>query len=131
MSPKPYAFSISAVLAAGLWYASAYAADMRLKPGLWEVTMQSTQDGAAQQMPKLTPQQQAQMEKMGIKMQSGGNSMKIQTCLTKEQVERNERPSRGTMHTRSASRANSNVPATRSAGRWFAPANGRCQAPAA
>jgi hypothetical protein len=92
MSPKPYALSLSAVLVAGLWCASASAADMRLKPGLWEMTMQSTQDGAVQQMPKLTPQQQAQMEKMGIKMHSGGNSMKIQTCLTKEQVERNEPP---------------------------------------
>lgn len=71
---------------------SAAAADMRLKPGLWEMTMQNAQDGAAQQMPKLTPQQQAQMEKMGIKMQSGGTSMTIKTCLTKEQVERNEPP---------------------------------------
>jgi hypothetical protein len=70
---------------------SAAAADMRLKPGLWEVTMQMGHESAAQQMPKLSPQQQAQMDKMGIKMQSGGG-VTVQTCLTKEQVERDEPP---------------------------------------
>lgn len=78
---------------AGWVCGSAQAEDMRLKPGLWEITMQSTRDGAAQQMPKLTPQQQAQMEKMGIKIPaSGAGGVTLQTCLTKEQVERDEPP---------------------------------------
>lgn len=82
---------VPVVCLGGLLCGSVQAADMRLKPGLWEMTMQSAHDGAVQQMPKLTPQQQAQMEKMGIKMQSGGG-VTIQTCLTKEQVERDEPP---------------------------------------
>lgn len=77
--------------AAGLAGGAAQAADVQLRPGLWEITMQNTRDGIAQQMPKLTPQQQAQMEKMGIKMPAAGG-MTIQTCLTKAQVERNEPP---------------------------------------
>jgi hypothetical protein len=91
MKPTSCLFAVSCLTA--LLCTSTHAADMRLKPGLWEVTMQSSQDGAAQQMPKLTPQQQAQMEKMGIKMPSNGSGgVTIQTCLTKEQVERNEPP---------------------------------------
>lgn len=92
MSQMSRALFLPLACLACLGAASVAAADMRLKPGLWEMTMQNAQDGATQQMPKLTPQQQAQMEKMGIKMQSGGSSMAIQTCLTKEQVERNEPP---------------------------------------
>lgn len=69
-------------------------AETRLKPGLWEINIQSAQDGVAQQMPKLTPQQQAQMEKMGIKMPSGsgGAGITMRTCLSKAQVERDEPP---------------------------------------
>ena len=75
----------------GLACGAVQAADMRLKPGLWEITMQNMHEGLAQQIPKLSPQQQAQMEKMGIKMPAAGG-MTIQTCLTKEQVARDEPP---------------------------------------
>lgn len=69
-------------------------AETKLKPGLWEINIQSAQDGVAQQMPKLTQQQQAQMEKMGIRMPggNGGAGITMRTCLSKEQVERNEPP---------------------------------------
>lgn len=93
MSQKLLASCVPVACISMLVCMPALAADMRLKPGLWEVTMQSTRDGAVQQMPKLTPQQQAQMEKMGIKMPANGaGGVMIQTCLTKEQVERDEPP---------------------------------------
>jgi hypothetical protein len=93
MSPTSRVLFIPACFLSSFYFASAWAGDMRLKPGLWEITMQSTRNGAVQQMPKLTPQQQAQMEKMGVKIPAGsGGSMSIQTCLTKEQVERDEPP---------------------------------------
>lgn len=75
--------------------ASSATAETRLKPGLWELNIQSLNNGAMPEMPKLTPQQQAQMEKMGIKLPGGGAGgvgMTVRTCLTKEQVERNEPP---------------------------------------
>jgi hypothetical protein len=84
MQQKRYVVSAPILLFSSLAFmsAGAIAADMRLKPGLWEVTMQ---------MPQMTPQLQAQMEKAGVKVQPGGG-VAVQTCLTKEQVERDEPP---------------------------------------
>ncbi|MFJ7565341.1 DUF3617 domain-containing protein [Herminiimonas sp. NPDC097707] len=61
-----------------------------IKPGLWEMTMQSDM---MKNMPKMSPEQIQQMGKMGIDMaqlQSGAIVNKI--CITKEMAERDEVP---------------------------------------
>jgi hypothetical protein len=61
-----------------------------LKPGLWEMTMQSE---AMKDMPKISPEQLQQMRKMGIdvaQLQSGSIVNKV--CITKEMAERDEMP---------------------------------------
>ncbi len=61
-----------------------------MKPGLWEVT---TQSDSMRNMPKISPQQAAQMRQMGInvpEMRNGG--MVIKMCYTREMAERNEAP---------------------------------------
>lgn len=53
-----------------------------MNPGLWEITMQSDQ---MRQQPQISPQQAAQMKKMGITVpetRNGGMVMKV--CYTKE-----------------------------------------------
>ncbi|MES2073535.1 MAG: DUF3617 domain-containing protein [Pseudomonadota bacterium] len=65
-----------------------------IKPGLWEMTMQMdpAQAEMMAKMPKLSPEQIEQMNKMGVKMpQMQGGAMVHKVCLTKEMVER-ERP---------------------------------------
>ena len=69
--------------------ATVSAAD-RLKPGLWSMNMKS--DAMKdREMPKISPEQAAQMKKMGMKipeMQDGGMVMKV--CMTKEMTERDQ-----------------------------------------
>ncbi|MFZ6844283.1 DUF3617 domain-containing protein [Undibacterium sp. RuTC16W] len=58
----------------------------KMKPGLWEMTMQSD---AMKNMPAIPPEQLEKMKQMGIKipmMQNGG--MTHQVCITKEMAER-------------------------------------------
>lgn len=59
-----------------------------IKPGLWEMTMQSEM---MKNMPKMSPEQIQQMRKMGVdvtQLQSGTIVNKI--CITKEMAERDE-----------------------------------------
>ncbi len=59
-----------------------------IKPGLWEMTMQSDM---MKNMPKISPEQIQQMRKMGIdvaQLQSGTIVNKV--CITKEMAERDE-----------------------------------------
>lgn len=60
----------------------------QMKPGLWEITMQSD---AMKNMPKIPPDQMKKMREMGInmpQMQDGGMVSKV--CITKEMVERDQ-----------------------------------------
>ena len=59
-----------------------------IKPGLWEMTMQSDM---TKNMPKMSPEQIQQMRKMGVdvtQLQSGTIVNKI--CITKEMAERDD-----------------------------------------
>ena len=61
-----------------------------IKPGLWEVTLQSS---SMKNMPKISPEQIEQMRKMGIDMaqlQTGAIVNKI--CITKDMAERESLP---------------------------------------
>ncbi|HTD06098.1 DUF3617 domain-containing protein [Undibacterium sp.] len=66
-----------------------------IKPGLWEVKMEidPAQAQMIAKMPKLSPEQIEQMNKMGVKMpQIQGSAMVQKVCLTKEMVERDQPP---------------------------------------
>jgi hypothetical protein len=61
-----------------------------IKPGLWEVTLQSS---SLKNMPKISPEQIEQMRKMGVDMaqlQTGAIVNKI--CITKDMAERESLP---------------------------------------
>lgn len=69
----------------GLFIASHAQAAAKMKPGLWEMSMQSD---ALKAMPKMPPEQLEQIKKMGIKMpmmQDG--AMKTTVCISKEMAE--------------------------------------------
>ena len=62
----------------------------KMKPGLWEMRMQSDE---MKNMPQLSPEQLEQMKKMGVKMpmmQDG--AMAVQICVTKEMAEQEQPP---------------------------------------
>lgn len=84
-------FKSAAILMALSFLLSAPAfSQSKMKAGLWEVT---TQSSAMKNMPKIPPEQMAQMRKMGIDMshlQTGAIVNKI--CITKEMAERQEVP---------------------------------------
>ncbi|MES2106700.1 MAG: DUF3617 domain-containing protein [Pseudomonadota bacterium] len=66
-----------------------------MKPGLWEMTMQldPAMAESMKKMPKLSPEQIVQMNKMGIKMpQMQGGAMVHKVCITKEMAERDQPP---------------------------------------
>ncbi|WP_394780697.1 DUF3617 domain-containing protein [Undibacterium sp.] len=66
-----------------------------IKPGLWEMRMEMdpAQAQMAAQMSKLSPEQQAQMNKMGIKMpQIQGNTVVQKVCLTKAMIDSDQPP---------------------------------------
>ena len=95
---------VIAALAAASFTCGASA--QNLKPGLWEITNRMQGGGvdmdkaAAQmreQMAKMPPDQRRKMEEMlakqGVKLGAGGPGvMSVQTCMTKEMVERNDIP---------------------------------------
>lgn len=63
-----------------------------MTPGLWEVTMQS--DQMKQQAPQISPQQAAQMKKMGISIPEQRNGgMVVKVCYTKEMLAEKDVPS--------------------------------------
>ncbi|MCU6433085.1 DUF3617 domain-containing protein [Undibacterium sp. Jales W-56] len=75
-----------------LFVAAPVLAAGKMKPGLWEMTMQSD---AMKSLPPIPPEQLEKMKQMGIKipmMQNGG--MTHQVCITKEMAER-DHPSMG------------------------------------
>lgn len=62
-------------------------------PGLWEITMQSDQMKNMAQ-PKVSPEQAAQMRKMGITLPEASNGgMVMKVCYTKEMLAEREVPS--------------------------------------
>lgn len=77
-----------------------------LKPGLWQIAnrmqggsidMERATQQMEQQMAKMKPEQRRMMEEMlakqGVKTGPGGLGLaSVQTCMTKEMVERNEMP---------------------------------------
>jgi hypothetical protein len=86
---------------------SAGASAQNMKPGLWEITnsmksgsgqMEKAQAQMQQQMASMSPEQKKMMQEMmakqGMAMGKGGpgGGMSVKTCMTKEQVERNEMP---------------------------------------
>lgn len=101
-------------------FAACTAHAQTLKPGLWELTSRmeggsvKMQDSMAQmqkQLAAMPPEQRKQMEevmaKQGVKMAPSGpgGGIAIQTCFTKEMVERNDIPaSKGDCKTTSQSR---------------------------
>ena len=109
------AFAAAAVVAAFP------AAAQTLKPGLWEVTnkmqggsgqMESAMANMQKQMASMPPEQrramEEQMAKSGVKMGSAGpaGGMSVQTCMTKEMVEKNEVPAQqGNCSTKSQARS--------------------------
>lgn len=96
-------FALVALAAAAF---SAGASAQNLKPGLWQVAnrmqggsmdMDRATQQMEQQMAKMKPEQRKMMEEMlakqGIKTGPGGLGMaSVQTCMTKEMVERNQVP---------------------------------------
>jgi hypothetical protein len=61
-----------------------------MKAGLWEM---STKTDAMRQMPKLTPEQEAQMKKMGVTMPAmKDGAMVTKVCISKEMAERDHPP---------------------------------------
>lgn len=77
------------VLSLGMATPFAFAQE-KLKPGLWEMTMKSD---AMKNMPKIPPEQLAQMRKMGVHvphMQDGG--MVTRVCITREMAEQEQMP---------------------------------------
>lgn len=84
---KHFGFPVVAVL---LFCSISSFAAGSIKPGLWEVTLQSS---SMQGMPKISPEQIEQMRKLGIDMsqlQTGAIVNKI--CITKEMAERENLP---------------------------------------
>jgi hypothetical protein len=77
----------------------AAAADGHRKPGLWQITSQTTFTKGGPQMPQLTPDQLAKMQAAGVKMpmmMGGGGPQTMQICLTPEQAAKDEvSPGRG------------------------------------
>ncbi len=69
--------------------ASGWAAE-QMKPGLWEMAMKSD---ALKNIPKMSPQQLAQMRKMGVTMpQMQDGAMISKVCVTKQMAEREQPP---------------------------------------
>lgn len=78
----------------------------QLKPGLWEIhnkmnnpEMDRAMADMQQQLAAMSPQERKQMEAMmaqqGVRMAPGGapgGGMVVQTCMTREMVERNDMP---------------------------------------
>lgn len=85
MSPVTKMLVLS-VLSGSFFMANAHAAG-KMKPGLWEMRMQSD---AIKAMPKMPPEQIEQMKKMGIKMPTmQDGAMKNTVCISKEMAEQN------------------------------------------
>ena len=79
--------AISTLATSLLFIASAHAAG-DMKPGLWEITMQSE---AMQSMPKIPPEQIERMRKMGVELpqlQDGAIVSKV--CITPERAQREQ-----------------------------------------
>jgi hypothetical protein len=75
-----------------------------LKPGLWEMAMKSDM---VKEMPKLTPEQLAQIKKMGIEMpQMQNGAVVTKVCITPEMAERNQTPDMGGQHECKAGKQN-------------------------
>lgn len=79
------------------------AAAQTMKPGLWEINnkmsggqmdqaMAEMQKAMAEMSPAERKQMEAMMAKQGVKMMPSSGGMTVQTCLTKEMVERNDMP---------------------------------------
>jgi hypothetical protein len=90
-----YAMVKSNVIAAGLLWSGlicsfAAHAQVGVKPGLWEVTTQSSE---MKELPKMSPEQTEQLRKLGVdiaKLQSGAIVTKI--CISKQMAERDPFP---------------------------------------
>lgn len=98
--------SLCSALAAFVFLATpATTAAQTMKPGLWEITSQmqgaagSKVDAAMAEMQKqmagMSPEQRKMIEdsmaKQGVKLAgSAGGGMKVQMCMTREMIERNE-----------------------------------------
>lgn len=76
----------ASILMLSLLFVSAAASAQQMKPGLWEMTMKSD---AMKNMPKLSPEQMAQMKKMGVSVpQMQGGAIVTKVCVTKDMAER-------------------------------------------
>lgn len=95
----------SLVVAAALGAACLPAAAQSMQPGLWEIhnkTNNAEMDQAMAEMQKqlasMPPEQRKQMESMmaqqGVRMgkPGAGGGMVVQTCMTKEMIDRNDMP---------------------------------------
>lgn len=81
--------TLLSALFAALSTSTAHAAG-KMKPGLWEMHMQSDD---MKNMPQISPEQMEQMKKMGVKMpvmQDGGMAVKV--CVSKEMSEQEQPP---------------------------------------
>jgi hypothetical protein len=89
LSRKMIPLSVLSAFIASLAFGNAYAAG-KMKPGLWEMHMQSDE---MKNMPQISPEQMEQMKKMGVKMptmQDGGMAVKV--CVSKEMSEQEQPP---------------------------------------
>ncbi len=81
-------FTTPLLFCSALAIASAAQAAPDMKPGLWQVNIQSDQ---MKNMPKISPQQAAMMKSMGISVPSQNDSgMTTKICFTKKMIENNE-----------------------------------------
>lgn len=85
--------ALSALLCSLLVIPAITLAASPMKPGLWEVIVQSD---AMKQTPQISPEQAAQIRKMGIKVPEFRNGgMVTQVCYTKAMLARDEVPGQG------------------------------------
>ena len=68
------------------------AAEGHRKPGLWQITVQSSFTKGGPQIP---PDQLAKMQQLGIKMPGMGGPTTVQSCLTPEQAAKDSHPDSG------------------------------------
>lgn len=73
-------------LLSGLFFLDSAHAAGKMRPGLWEMSVKSD---AMKAMPKMSPEQMAQMKKMGINMPMMEDGViKTKVCISKEMAER-------------------------------------------
>jgi len=73
--------AIATIVAMGMTFTNAAQAE-GIKPGQWETSVKTNMAN----MPKISPEQAAQMKQMGIELPTAEKPMTVQQCITPEQA---------------------------------------------